>query len=162
MVEITGPVSSGKTGLLYKIMAKITHEGSAVYFDLSNSFYPSAATCCGVNIDRLVVVKTGDILTGVRTAETLLSHGKTSCVILDLIDQEKPLPMTLLHRFRMQTTRSKALTFFLTADDTRIIPSSIVSLRLSVRRLNLRRVEIEITKSRISKEGLKTELVLYD
>ncbi|MEW6413194.1 MAG: hypothetical protein AB1483_12110 [Candidatus Zixiibacteriota bacterium] len=162
MIEMTGPVSSGKTSLLYKILAKITHERLAVYFDLSNSFYPSAATCCGVNIDCLVVVKTGDVLLGLRTAESLLYHGKTSCVILDLIDQEKPLPMTLLHRLRMQTTRSKALTFFLTADNTQIIPSSIVSLRLSVRRLDLRRVEVEVTKSRISKEGLKTDLVLYD
>lgn len=162
MIELTGPASSGKTSLLYKIMAKITGQGSAVYFDLSNSFFPSAATYYGVDIDRLAVVKTDDPLEGMRAAELLLEHQKTACVVLDLADQKKVLPMTLLHRLRMQTTKSKGLTIFLTEDNSHIIPSSIVSLRLSINRLSRREVEIEITKSRISREGLKTRVVLYD
>ncbi len=162
MIELTGPPSSGKTSLLYKMLAKITGQGSAVYFDLSNSFFPSAATYYGVDINHLAVVKTGEVLTGMRAAEILLEHKKTACVVIDLADQKKILPMTLLHRLRMQTTRSKGLTIFLTENNSHIIPSSIVSLRLSINRLSRRQVEIEITKSRISKEGLKARVMLYD
>lgn len=162
LIEIAGPASSGKTSLLYKMLAKITGEGSAVYIDLNNSFFPSAATYYGVDIDHLAIVKAADVLTGLRAAEILLQHQKTACVIIDLVDEKKILPMTLLHRLRMQTVKSRALTIFLTEDNSQIIPSSIVSLRLSISRLSRRRIEIEVSKSRVSKEGLKTQMELYD
>ncbi|UCD64262.1 MAG: hypothetical protein JSW34_02155 [Candidatus Zixiibacteriota bacterium] len=162
LVEITGPISSGKTSLLYKMLVRITCEGTAVYFDLSNTFFPSAAAYFGVDLDRLVVVRTGDVLEGMRATEIVLQYQQAACAVLDLTGEKKLLPMGLLHRLRMQTVKSKGLVIFLTEDNSHIIPSSIVSLRLAVSRLSLRSIGAEVTKSRVSKEGLKAEVMLYD
>ena len=97
LVEITGPTSSGKTSLLYKMLVRITSEGWAVYFDLSNNFFPSAAAYFGVDLGRLVVVRAGDACQGMRTAETVLRHQKAVCVVIDLTGEKKLLPMPLLH-----------------------------------------------------------------
>lgn len=162
IIEITGNASSGKTSLVYKLLSGLTSRSRVVYIDLSGSFFPAAAVAHGVDIDRLIVVKSPDSPTGLRTAELLLQQNRAECIVIDLADEKTDLPMILLHRLRMQTIRSGAVIILLTEDNSNIIPSSSVSLRLLVSRKNESTVTITVTKSRISKEGLQTELALYE
>ena len=160
LIEITGGESSGKTSFLYKLLAAITGRGRVAYVDLHNSFFPAAAAYYGVDMERVVVVKPESGVAAARTTELLLQNHLADCVALDLVGERRALPTTLLHRLRMETVRSRALVVFLTDTDAQLFPSSTVSLRLKVSRREASRVEVAVMKSRISREGVKTELSL--
>jgi len=162
LLEITGKESSGKTSFLYQCLAKLTAAGCVAYIDHSNSFFPLAASQSGVNLKRLMIVKAGNISDALRKAELLLNRKKTNAIVLDLVNEKQLLPMTLLHRLRMDTVRSRSILIFLTDNSLQIIPSSMVSVRLLVSRAFESKIAVEVTKSRISKEGLKSNLNIND
>ncbi|UCC43151.1 MAG: hypothetical protein JSU65_08345 [Candidatus Zixiibacteriota bacterium] len=173
LIEITGSASSGKTSFLFKLLSHLTRAERAAYIDYSNNFFPSAAAAGHIDLSRLLLIKpdpisgrSNDVIkNGLRTAEILLQHKAASWLVFDLVGQSEPLPITLLHRLRLKTVRVRALTIFLTEDNSAIIPSSMASLRLEVRRAENNdssnsRVRVGITKSRICKEGARVELSL--
>lgn len=166
LIEITGGVSSGKTSFLFKLLARLTRKETVAYIDFSNTFFPSAAVAGGIDITRLLLVKPNShsaddsIKSGLRTAELLLRERTVRCVVFDLVGQKKILPIVLLHRLRLKTVRAKALVILLSENNSEIIPSSMASLRLEVRRRDNNRLKINITKSRISKEGVCVEVLL--
>lgn len=162
LIEITGSVSCGKTSLLNMILARLTQKRVVAYVDVSNSFFPKASASLGVNFDRLPLVKAANGQAGLRHAELLLQSRQLSCLVLDLVGEKNMLPLPLLHRLRTDTVKNKGLVIFLTEDNSRIIPASTVSLRLSVARKNMHSIELTVIKSRISREGLKAELRLYE
>ena len=162
LIEIAGPMSCGKTSLLNMILARLTQKRVVAYVDVSNSFFPKASASLGVNFDRLPLVKATSALAGLRHAELLLQSRQLSCLVLDLVGEQNPLPLPLLHRLRTDTVKNKGLVIFLTEDNSRIIPASTVSLRLSVSRKNMHSIELTVTKSRVSREGLTAELRLYE
>jgi hypothetical protein len=66
---------------------------------------------------------------------------------------------------RQQVARSKALVIFLTdngSDSKQFLPASMVALRLEVSRLMRSRINITVTKSRISREGAHAEVALNE
>ena len=164
LIEVTGGISSGKTSLLLRLLAQWTKSRMVCYVDFSDSFFPDAAISSGVNLNRLMVIKpetnsTGYLKTGIRTVE-LLQRGQTvGIIVFDLVGQHNLLPISLLHRLRLKTVRSKGLVVFLTQSNSHIIPSSMASLRLEVRRSG-DGLEITVTKSRISTEGSQVEVRL--
>ncbi len=174
LIEITGSVACGKTGLLHRMLASLINHGNVTYIDFSGGFFPAAALRSGVDMNRLTVVKTApgktpatdSFSSGLRTAELLFNHHLATVVVLDLVGHgsHQPLSPTLMHRLRRLTSKARALVIFLTEDSDRvnIIPASMVSLRLQVNRRGMERIEVSVAKSRISKEGTKTELDLND
>lgn len=162
LVEITGDSSSGKTHLLFTILAALTENGAVAYVDFGNSFFPAGAAACGVDVSRLAVVKPGDLPGGMRAAELLLQRRMVGSVVCDLVGRTGPLAPALLHRLRTRTVRAKALVIFLTENNSHIIPSSMVSLRLEVRKKDRSHVEVIVAKSRISPEGAVVELALHE
>lgn len=58
LMEIFGPVSSGRTSLLFSILAEMTQEGKAcALVDVSDSFDPRSAATAGVNLPQLLWVR---------------------------------------------------------------------------------------------------------
>src|ERR1041384_336287 len=52
--EIFGPASSGRTSLMYSMLAHATrHEETCALVDTNDVFAPTAATAAGVDFDRL-------------------------------------------------------------------------------------------------------------
>ncbi len=55
LIEITGGVSSGKTSLLFGLLA--ANSRTAAYVDFGNSFFPDAANAAGLDLSRLLIIK---------------------------------------------------------------------------------------------------------
>ena len=162
LIEITGGVSSGKTSLLFCLLAANSHT-TAAYVDFGNSFFPDAAGAVGLDLSRLLVIKptSAQLKPGLRSGELLLRDHHADIIVFDLAGWRQPLPIGLLHRLRLKTVRAKGLVIFLTqAAD--IIPASMTSLRLEVQRSSDRphHLLVTVTKSRLCAEGLQCRVQL--
>lgn len=164
LIEVTGGLSSGKTSLTLKLLAGLINDGTAVYADFSQTFFPAAAVTAGVDIENLWVIRPSNVSAGLRTVELLLSRHLVRGAVLDLAGTKAgpPLSSTLLHRLRQQTARSRAIVIFLTDSDhsRKLITPSTVSLRLEVERIAERRITLSVAKSRLCREGTKKEVAL--
>jgi len=160
LIEITGGESCGKTSLLFKILAAFTQSGPVAYVDFGGCLFPAAAASSGVDIERLVVVTPENIPTGLRLAEQILGERLARAVVLDLVGQTGELSQTLLHRLRQQTNRSGATILFLTENNRGLLSASTVSLRLEVKHRGGRDFTVTVTKSRLSREGVRAEVHL--
>lgn len=162
LLEICGGASSGKTSLLFKFLSYLGSNTTVAYFDFAESFNPSAAASCGNDIGSFLVVHPPTIPLAIRSAELLLEHGLANCLVFDLVGQTQEVPRILLHRLRQQAIRAGVLVIFLTEDTARLIPASMVSLRLAVRKVSTSRIAVTTARSRISPEGITTEFVLNE
>ena len=172
LIEITGGLSSGKTSLLYRLLAAASANGRAiVYVDFDNAFFPDTAPGSTLQLSQLLVVQPADddtapdpLRAGLRTAELLLRDRRANIIVFDLIGWHTPLPLGLLHRLRLKTVRAKGLVIFLTQKTKAdIIPSSMAALRLEVRRADQtdpNHLNITVTKSRLCAEGIQMEVRL--
>ena len=58
LVEFCGESQSGKTCLLYKLIAEAQAKGKkCAFFNIENSYFPPRAVACGVDIDNLTLVE---------------------------------------------------------------------------------------------------------
>lgn len=127
--EVVGPVSSGRTTLVWQWMAAATRRGDTVaLIDTFDRFDPASAVACGVDLDRVLWVRGQAIsktacavdpvwLPGVRTVDgpgtmvertldralkalnLVLQSGVCPVVVLDMGD----VPMTALRRIPYTT-----------------------------------------------------------
>lgn len=86
--EIFGPASSGRTSLMYSLLAyATTHEETCALVDTNDVFAPTAATAAGMNFDRLLWVRcAGNLEHAFKATDLLLHAGGFGLVILDLGD----------------------------------------------------------------------------
>jgi len=120
--EITGPASSGRTGVMLAALARATcHDETCALVDASDNFDPSSAAAAGVDLDRLLWVRCGkgersslhknQRLTGLgcleqvlKVTDLLLQGGGFGMVVLDLGDipvaSARRVPLTSWFRFR--------------------------------------------------------------
>lgn len=175
LIEITGGASSGKTSLLFFMLARWSQNRTIAYIDFGNSFFPDAAISAGIDLSHLLVIKPGNTtrgsgtggsttggsgisgnavcsnaISGIRSGEILLRERRADILVFDLIGQrpsrtEVALPVNLLHRLRLKTVRAGGLVIFLTQNNSEIIPSSMTSLRLETKRIGQNENNLEIT-----------------
>ncbi len=168
LIEITGDTGSGKTSLLFLLLSGITQKGTVAYLDFSGSFFPASAVASGVDLSRVIVLcphdatATHPFTVALRNAELIFRHHLACCVVFDLIGEHGQLPLTLLHRLRMQTVRAKALVIFLTESQSNLIPASTTSLKLQVTRYESGGLHVSVVRSRISTEGIEVEVKLHE
>lgn len=168
LVELTGKSGSGKTGLLFTLLAGMAARKKGLrigYIDFPNTFFPVAADYQGLIPNHLFIVKPDVVGSGIRAAELLLKYREVAMIVFDLIGVKHELPLAMLHRIRQKTVRAKALIWFLTEqpehDSPReIVPASMASLRLDVTRIAEQRVKLAVVKSRICKPGNEIEVVI--
>ncbi len=160
ILEITGGVSSGKTGLLLRTLAALTPRPRLVYVDGTGTFFPPAAAAAGIDPRQILLLRPERIGEAIRGVELLLEAKLVNCAVFDLAGGHEVLPRIMLHRLRRQITRAKALGVFLTEDGVHLLPASFVSLQLTVHKLDRQTLEVTATRSRINNEGAKGRLRL--
>lgn len=83
--EITGPASSGKTALLYALLASATGRGEVVALvDLDDALSPPAAAAAGIDLARTLWVRPPSLRDALRCAELIFETGGFGAVALDL------------------------------------------------------------------------------
>jgi len=88
ITEIFGPRSSGRTSLLYSLLAYATaNDEICALVDTNDVFAPTAAAAAGIDLDRLLWVRCAANLEQAFKATDLLLHaGGFGLVILDIGD----------------------------------------------------------------------------
>jgi hypothetical protein len=86
--EIFGPASSGRTSLMYSMLAHATtHEETCALVDMNDVFAPTAAAAAGIDFDRLLWIRcAGKLEHAFKATDLLLHAGGFGLVILDLGD----------------------------------------------------------------------------
>jgi recombination protein RecA len=86
--EIFGPASSGRTSLMYSILANATtHEETCALIDTNDVFAPTVAAGAGIDFDRLLWVRcAGNLEQAFKATDLLLHAGGFGLVILDIGD----------------------------------------------------------------------------
>jgi hypothetical protein len=120
--EITGPASSGRTGVMLAALAGATrHEEACALVDAGDNFDPDSAAAAGVDLDRLLWVRCsqhdrssrrkdqrrtslGRLEQVLKVTDLLLQGGGFGMVVLDLGDipaeSARRVPLTSWFRFR--------------------------------------------------------------
>lgn len=86
--EIFGPASSGRTSIMFSLLAQATrNEEVCALVDINDVFAPVAAAAAGIDFNRLLWVRCGGSLENAFKAVDLLLHaGGFGLVVLDLAD----------------------------------------------------------------------------
>lgn len=106
ITEIVGPVSSGRTSLLFSILAEATRLGEfCAVVDTANSFDPESAKAAGVDLSRLVWVRcNGHAEHAMKSADLLVHSGGFGVIALDFCDVAasvtRRIPLSWWYRFR--------------------------------------------------------------
>jgi recombination protein RecA len=86
VVEIFGPESSGKTTLVYHVIAEAQRRGGiAAFIDAEHAMDPTYAKKIGVNIDDLLVSQPDTGEQGLEIAELLVRSGALDIVAVDSV-----------------------------------------------------------------------------
>jgi recombination protein RecA len=86
--EIFGPASSGRTSLMFSMLAHATtHEETCALVDTNDVFAPTAAVAAGVDFNRLLWIRcAGNLEHAFKATDLLLHAGGFGLLILDLGD----------------------------------------------------------------------------
>jgi len=125
LAEITGPACSGRSTLVSSILAGATRQGAACAFvDVADAFDPLSAAAIGIDLRRLLWVRTGRAEKSARQAwaaldqalratDLLLNAGGFRVIVLDMGDvraeQVRRVPLASWYRYRLQAENSQAL-----------------------------------------------------
>ncbi|MGI8420736.1 MAG: recombinase RecA [Gaiellaceae bacterium] len=86
IVEVFGPESSGKTTLVYHVIAEAQRRGGiCAFIDAEHSMDPAYAKRIGVNIDELLVSQPDTGEQGLEIAELLVRSGAVDVVAIDSV-----------------------------------------------------------------------------
>src|SRR6202140_3828638 len=91
VVEIFGPESSGKTTLVYHVIAEAQRRGGiCAFIDAEHSMDPAYAKQIGVNIDDLLVSQPDTGEQGLEISELLIRSGALDVVAIDSVSALTP------------------------------------------------------------------------
>lgn len=84
--EIFGPASSGRTSMMFSMLAYATrHDEVCAVVDINNVFAPTAAAASGIDFDRLLWIRcSGSLENAFKATDLLLHAGGFGLVILDM------------------------------------------------------------------------------
>lgn len=112
-VEICGPSSSGRTGLLISMLASIARQGEVcALVDGSDALDPNSLDQAGINLACLLWVRCREIQQALRSTDLLLQGGGFGMLALDLAGFQshmvRRIPLSTWFRFRraVENTRT--------------------------------------------------------
>jgi hypothetical protein len=88
LTEICGPVSSGRTSLLFSLVGQATRRGECcAWIDAAGTFDPHSAAEAGVDLDRILWVNcAGNAEHALKAVDLLTQGGGFAVVVLDMAD----------------------------------------------------------------------------
>jgi recombination protein RecA len=139
--EIVGPDTSGRTTLLYRLIAAATlNQEICAYVDACDTFDPLSAAQAGVILPQLLWIRCRDNLeNALKVVDHLLHAGGFGVVALDLC-QVSPrdwqrMPISYWHRFRLSLESTNTI---LAIVDKEPAARSCASLRLELKQAQAR------------------------
>jgi recombination protein RecA len=91
IIEISGPMSSGKTGLCQQIMAESQKLGGiCAIVDADQTWDAGYSRQCGVDLDRIIVATSSRLETALNTLKILAESGALTVIALDSISALYP------------------------------------------------------------------------
>jgi len=133
--EIFGPISSGRTSLLFSMLAyATTHDEICALVDTHNVFAPSTGAAAGIDLDRLLWVRCdANIEHAFKATDLLLHAGGFGLVVLDMADvagkDAKRIISSWWYRFR-RTVENKPTAIVVIASDSCVRSCASLSLEL--------------------------------
>ncbi len=99
LTEIAGPASSGRTSLLYSLLAEVSaRQEFCALLDAGDTFDPASAAAAGVRLSQTLWVRCGgNAEHAMKAADLLVQGGGFGLVAIDLGD----LPVKTVHRIPM-------------------------------------------------------------
>jgi recombination protein RecA len=160
LFELTGGLSSGKTGMLLFLLSAVPPTIRTVYIDASGTFYPPAAYRAGVSCERLAFMAATAEIQAALAAERVLDSGTARVVACDLTGCQQTLSTGLVHRLRMTAVRRRGLVFFLTENARSVLPPSMMSAQFTVTARRHHALTVAVTKSRLMPVGRTAEVIV--
>ena len=128
LTEVYGPVSSGRTALVFSLLAEFTRRQElCALMDADDSFDPASAAAAGVELGRLLWVRSSAgtaalrcVEQALRAADLVLQAGGFGLVVLDLGDvpaaTARRVPLASWFRFRRAVEDTPASLLLLTQE----------------------------------------------
>lgn len=154
VTEIFGRASSGRTSLLFSILAHATtHEEICAIVDTHDVFAPTVAAGAGINFDNLLWVRCASNLEHAFKATDLLLHaGGFGLVVLDLAEVEGKEARRIIsswwHRFK-HTVENKPVTVVVLAAESCVRSCAALSLELKGQSEWVRTTEVKLPAAEI-------------
>ena len=134
--EIFGPASSGRTSMMFSLLAyATTHDEVCAVVDVNDTFAPTAAAAAGINFDRLLWIRCGGSLENAFKAADLLLHaGGSGLVTLDMADvagnEARRIISSWWYRFR-RTVENKPTSILVMSEDACTRSCAALTLELN-------------------------------
>ena len=117
ITEIIGPPSSGRTSLLYSLLATISSSDEfSALLDTEDRFDPASAAAAGVRLSQVLWIRCGgNVEHAMKSADMLAQAGGFGMVALDLGDTPEqsmrrvPMPAWFRLRHAVKNTRTALL-----------------------------------------------------
>jgi recombination protein RecA len=114
LTEIAGPASSGRTSLLYSLLATVSSKQEfCVLLDVEDTFDSASATAAGVQLSQVLWVRCGgNVEHSLKAADMLAQAGGFGLVVIDLGDTPgkvvRRIPLVAWFRLRhaVENTRT--------------------------------------------------------
>ena len=160
IVELMGRPTSGMTTLVQKIIQQGQGDkGYAVYVDLESTFDPDYANRCGVDLNRLFLVRPQTEIEALDILRDLLNSSSQGMMVLDL-GKIQPDPH-LMHRLTSGIAKSGCIVLVLVLLSGRVNPQNVstgtpAAIRLLVARKGWLRQRGDVQGYRASVTILKS------
>lgn len=87
IIEISGPLESGKTTLCLQVIVEAQKHGDAcAWVDADHTFAAQYAGICGVTLERLYLCEPSNAEQALEMTETLVQSGALAVIIVDSVD----------------------------------------------------------------------------
>lgn len=132
ITEVSGAVSTGRTSFALATLASITKLGNAcAWVDVNDALSPESAAAAGVELDRLLWLRTGTTCSQkltdkpwsrleqtLRATDLLLQTGGFAAIVLDMSDVRPQhtmrIPLATWYRFRLAAEHARSALLILT------------------------------------------------
>ena len=109
ITSLIGTPTSGITTLALHLIAQTqVADQEAIYIDVSQTFNGAYADHCGVDLDRLLVVRPPDALEALELTRDIAYSRVVSLIVIDLNQVQPALPLKRLHQ-PLSSTRTTLL-----------------------------------------------------
>ena len=174
LTELSGPATSGKVTLAAKVLSAAHAERGALvaWVDLGRTCDPDYLHRCGLDLDRLLVVRPQDGLDALAITCHLVESNTLSALVFDSLSDLPPGHSSqiagLLERLTTVVVRTKTAVLFLAEErDESQVVAHLAALRLHLTRerwlaqngdVRGYEAQVEILKNRFGREGVRVPI----